>query len=353
MCRGRWIVALSFLVAAGACKSGPETAESEPPAESAESENLAKFRFGWEPGMEVAADVRKKYRRPGGETETFRAGYRLSTERRDGGLRVGVAPEMSPEATGADEVTVADGLATASVVALPAMNVTSDGAFESVADLESSREEFRNVVRTLNGGDLEARQQKTLEPVLKEKILTDRAKQYWSFLVGTWAGSQVPIGETQKTDATDAFEFPMLGRREVDLELEFTVEERISCSSRPEGPAKSESEPGCVRIAMKSRPDVEKMKEVMQKQVDRFAAQKAKAEGMDRVPNLTVTNVFLRSDMTLVTEPATLRPHRWTDKKTVRMTMEGPNGREKSYKLVDKTRTVFSEPGSEKTGGSG
>jgi hypothetical protein len=165
--------------------------------------------------------------------------------------------------------------------------------------------------------------------------------------VGTWAGSQVPIGEKQETDATDAFEFPMVGRREVDLELEFTVEERISCSSRP---ADSGSEPECVRITVKSRPDVQKMKEVLQKQVDHFAAQKAQKQGMDRVPDLTVTDVFIRSDMTLVTEPATLRPHRWTDKKTVRMSMEGPNGREKSYKLVDKTQTVFSAPDSEGSG---
>jgi len=347
MCRIRWVVALSCLVVVGACKSGPETAEAEAPAESAESENVAKFRFGWQSDTELVADVRKEYRRPGGESEVFRGGYRLSTERGDEGRRVRVEPEMNPEVTGTDEVTVADGMATATVLALPVIEVGSEGTFESVAELESAREAFRGVVRELNGGDLELRQAKTLKPLLTDEVLTSRAKQYWSFLVGTWAGSQVPIGEKQETDATDAFEFPMVGRGEVDLELEFTVEERISCSSRP---ADSGSEPECVRITVKSRPDVQKMKEVLQKQVDHFAAQKAQKQGMDRVPDLTVTDVFIRSDMTLVTEPATLRPHRWTDKKTVRMSMEGPNGREKSYKLVDKTQTVFSAPDSEGSG---
>jgi len=344
MQRLRWslVVALAgtLLTAnAGACRTAPRAPEGAPQKEEP-SEELATFEFDWSDGMALEAEVRKRFRRSGGEERTVHAGYRMTVKERGEGVLVEFTPGSDPKVEGARGITVESAAATASSVALPSMSAASDGALESVEGMETAREKFRQFVRNLKGDSLEDRKERALEPLLAGDFLRSRARQFWSIVVGTWAGSQIAVGEQQTSDVSDTFVFPVVGEREVKLELEFSVEERVSCNSRPaEGDAGAD--PECVRIEMRSRPDVREMKAVLQEQVDRISERKARERGMDETPDLTVANVFVRTEMTLVTKPSKLRPYRWRDEKIVRMTLRGPAGEERSYKLVDQTRTLF------------
>lgn len=346
---GRWIVVFAALFGLVSCKSSPET-KTPPPSSAGEGEerDVARFRFDWREGTTLTAEVDRELRRAGGESKTFHAGYSLGTTEEGDGYRIDVTPEFDIRKTGTNRVRAEDAVAVASVIALPTLVVGPDGAFRSVADVDESREDFREAVRQLDGGALTSQETGVLEPVLDEQYLEDRARQFWSLLVGTWAESQLEVGETTSTEVSDSFAFPMIGRREVVMELEIVLEERLPCASRSAGAGRSAGTTGdsrneCVRISMKSRPDVETLETSMQQWVDQFAEEKAKNEGMNDTPDLEVTDVFLRTEFELVTKPATLRPRRFRQKRTVRMTLQGPSGSEKSYRLVDERRTEFRE----------
>lgn len=337
------MLVVAALFGVSSCKSSPET-KSPPPSSAGEVEerDVTRFRFDWPEGTTLRAEVDRELRRAGGRSKTFHAGYSLETAEEDDGYRIDVTPEFDIRKTGTNRVRAEDAVAIASVVALPTLVVGPEGAFRSVAGVEATREDFRESVRQLDGGALTSRQTGALDPVLDGQYLEARARQYWSLLVGTWAESQLEVGETTTAEVNDSFTFPMIGRREVEMELEITLEERLPCAGRSAGP-EGGSRKGCVRISMKSRPDVETLEASMQQWVDQFAEEKAKNEGINDTPDLEVTDVFVRTRFELVTRPATLRPRQFRQKKTVRMTLQGPSGSEKSYRLVDERRTEFRE----------
>jgi hypothetical protein len=335
------------LLCAGGCQSGPEPAGGDAPRETKKDESeesdqqveTVDFEFGWEAPSTRTAEATRAIRKIGGEETTYRGSYKLGVESTEAGLRVAVEPDFGGGAAGS-EPQLSEIVTAASFVAMPTMAVGPDGSFDGVADIEATRRQFREAAASAadTGQGLPKEIGSMLDKLLSREVLEVRARQFWELLVGLWAGETMEVGETYSSETEASFELPVVGTREMQMSVEFGVRERVACN---DSATPDDDGPGCVRTAVTSRPDVREMETLMQKWVDKMAELQATRTGRSEVPDLQVADVFVRSNITLVTRPADLRPMVFREKRTTRMTLQAPNGREKSYRYVDEREMTF------------
>jgi hypothetical protein len=314
-------------------------AETGSDEEGDEQVETVDFEFGWKAPSSRTAEAKRTIRKTGGEETTYQGSYELGVESTEAGLRVTVEPEFGGGAAGS-EPRLSEIVTAASFVAMPTMAVSADGAFDGVADMEATRRQFREAAASAADADqgLSKEVASMLDELLSRAVLEVRARQFWELLVGIWAGETMEVGETYTSETEASFELPVVGTREMQMSVEFGVEERVACN---DSATTGDEGPGCVRTAVTSRPDVREMETLMQKWVDKMAKVQARRTGRSKVPELEVADVFVRSNITLVTRPGDLQPMVFREKRTTRMTLRAPNGREKSYRYVDKREMTF------------
>ena len=309
----------------------------EPETEQKTNKDLVDFTFGWETPLTLKAETTRRVRDMGGEAREYRAEYEMEATRSDEMLRVAVDPQFQGVTGRRANGGAGQILGTVAILAVPTMVVSPEGGFETVEELDATRDLVAKEARRAAGGGLSKKVESALGRFLGDEVLEQRARQNWDMMVGMWAGETMEIGETYESKSEQEFTLPLVGRREVTMEVEFGALERVSC------PAGTESgETGCVRATIRSRPDVRDMKELMQKWVEEHAEIEAKRQGMATTPKITVTEMFFRTEATLVTEISTLRPHRLTQKRTQRVKLRDPNGGERAFRTVDQRTTTFS-----------
>ena len=332
------VLALILIAAGFGCKSGPSgKPQGTAGGSSGSAVDAVQFQFGWELPTRLTAKSTRRVRKTGGKQKTYRSSYEMSAAKQDGDVRVQIEPNFEGVSGSDPAKGIASVLGAASSVAMPSMLVSADGTFKGVEGLKGTRKAYLDAAKQAAGGSLPKQIGAVLNRYLTEKFLKSRARQHWEMLVGLWTGEQdFEVGKMYESTTKDRFQFPLVGFREVEMELTFGVEERVSCSD-------GSTETGCVRAAIESRPDVRKMKELMQKWVDEFSKVQAKRQGMAKPPKITVNEVYVKTDVSILTNPSTLRPHRFEEKRTVRLKLKNPNGDVRSIKSVDKRTTTFSE----------
>jgi hypothetical protein len=140
---------------------------------------------------------------------------------------------------------------------------------------------------------------------MAETAARSEAQESWSLAVGFWNGADLDLGEAYATE-TEA-EIPVLPGTTAAYALEFAVKRRVPC-------AEAERENRCVELAFTSRPHPEVLPQITKALMQKIAGTAAK------VPDDAITAVEIENALLLVTEPATLVPHRFHWKQTVRIT---------------------------------
>lgn len=156
-------------------------------------------------------------------------------------------------------------------------------------------------------------------PVLAQKDL----ERTWQMLVGSWAGAEMEIGAEYET--TDEAPVPLLPGTSLKATNRFGAERRFDC---PRNPARK-----CVELWLRHEPDGESLKKVAEKLAAKFGAL-----GLGDLGDFGVVE-----EITLVTEPDRLIPHRLEITKTLGPSKASQTDPEPA-RLVDRTTWTFAYP---------
>ncbi len=332
--------ATGFVWAALGCRSAPRAADAAPEnsSEQETSVETVELQFGWEPSEARSAEVSRTVEKTGGEARTYRGRYAFRTQEGDEQLQVRVEPELEGSKGTFEGTELGRIVTAASFAAMPTMQVTAAGRFEGVSGREATRREYLEAARSAAEGSLPQEVRSMLERLLAAEVLETRSRQFWEMLVGLWAGESFELGASYEGDTEASFALPLVGRRKMPVEVDFGVRERVACGERPGGGGER---PACVRASVESRPDVREAETLVQRWVDRVAEATAKRQGREQTPDLEVGEVFIRSEVEVVTHPADLQPESYREKRTIRLTLRAPDGTEKAYRHVDERQIAF------------
>jgi hypothetical protein len=206
------------------------------------------------------------------------------------------------------------------VLLFPPFKVTKDGAF---AGLALDADDRAIIDKRQAEEDKKAAMAKKLDPnlsaILRDDLLanaTKRATSSWSFLVGAWAGKQLPPGNVPELRTERDETFPMLGPMHVIDRL--MVSPGAACSPAPKG--------GCVKLEITSSPDLR--------------ASSAQPSGA-LPPGLSVRDVHFQLTSTLLTDARTLVPRSVTKVSDVELpdpdAHDPKNAARKTIQVVDAT----------------
>jgi hypothetical protein len=131
-----------------------------------------------------------------------------------------------------------------------------------------------------------------VQTLTSEQALNASAAQQWNFMVGTWAGAQLALG--QELEQSQKEPVPMLPGNEILMHYTIRAKRRLPCTR--EG-----VERGCVELEMRSTSDPDDMRRVIEAVFAKLGAQDLK------VPAFRSLQVEMLLEV--VTEPDGLFPH--------------------------------------------
>ncbi len=148
----------------------------------------------------------------------------------------------------------------------------------------------------------EAQRQRVMEMV--RAAMAGEANEMWNLSVGFWEGADLPLGKVHTAESEG--ELPVAPGTVVKFQLRFLARKRVACAG--------EKPPRCVELSLTSVPDPKALKPAL----ERFIASLVPAG--QTPPEGLFEKVSIENDLSLVTEPSTLRPHRltWTKKARIR-----------------------------------
>lgn len=152
---------------------------------------------------------------------------------------------------------------------------------------------------------------------LAPTILEKGVRESWAMLVGFWAGNDLELGQDYESDSV--VPVPAVPGATLRLKVDVRAVRRAACPGRPDR--------WCVELWMRSRPDPEDAIRLVNALVERVGAAQAGAVG-----DLTTV-----TEVTLLTEPSTLTPHRLEIRKSSGMT--APDGIRKISRVDSQTWT--------------
>lgn len=148
----------------------------------------------------------------------------------------------------------------------------------------------------------EAQRQRILE--MARTAMVAEANELWTLGVGFWNGADLPLGKVHAGE--NEGELPMAPGTPVKFQLRFQARKRVPCAG--------EKQPRCVELSLRSVPDPKSLKPALERFVTSLVPPgQAPPKGL-------FERVNIENDLVLVTEPATLVPHRltWTKKARIR-----------------------------------
>lgn len=274
------------------------------------------LRFAWPRSLEARVVYRRTWARTDGADRTFTARYTERMTRTDAELRISSsATKWEGEVLyPADEVKPAIQASEAVV-----QRVGPDGAFEGLVNEDALRPVLQRIYEAAGLTDEESDQ--AIARV--EGSMVEEARAGWNLAVGFWIGAELDFGKAwvKEVDAP-VWILPNLAvRNRVRME----ARRRVPCDA-------SERHARCVELSLHSEPDRAALPALTRAIVAKLAG-----EGQALPPG-EVSEVGLATDLTLVTEPATLVPHSVVWRRAVRATVVGDEG---TQELEDVERTEW------------
>jgi hypothetical protein len=139
------------------------------------------------------------------------------------------------------------------------------------------------------------------ESLLSEQTLEALAAREWNTLAGMWVDADLEVGAVYSLEAEEPV--PLLPGEAVRMVSEIAIVERLPCTE--DSPT-----PDCVEIQLFSSPDEEAINAVVHRFMQRVAGDAAAA--------FVIKALEVENELLLITEPATLLPHRAVIARTVR-----------------------------------
>ncbi|WP_242392592.1 hypothetical protein [Anaeromyxobacter oryzisoli] len=290
--RPRSLVLATLLVASAARAAPPGPLASSPrPAAAVDRRGpeLVRFRFGWPAPAEARVTYRRARARTGERPTAFVARYTSRVERAPEGLvvRIGgtrwegdlpLPREVAGEAIRASERVT--------------QRIRSDGAFDGLEGAEATRP----VLARLLAAKLPPDQ---AERAVAAALAAMRAEseELWNLAVGFWIDAELELAAPYEMQSEG--ELPLLPGLRATTTIEFQARRRVPCDA-------AERAPRCVEVTLREVPEAAAVARARQ-------AIAARLLGPDAPPD-ALEDAVLESELFLVTDPATLLPHRlvWT-----------------------------------------
>lgn len=262
------------------------------------------LRYGWTAGRswEVTLDRVEDRVVPGTGTlhQEAHATWVATAEPRDGGVVLRVTDYRSTLAPDPRSQPYYRAMAAAGV-AVPDWVIDRNGNLVGIEGADRARAGVVKEVDALVG----------LGPVPKGQLLDlasdaqlqAAAADAWNMHAGMWAGADVAAGEVYTTTAPTPI--PALGTT-VTLRTESRYEGRVPCDA-------ADTRNRCVKLVTRSWLDDKEIQKAVAKVVGTLAA-----PGTGPAP---ITGLEMSTEITLVTEAATLEPHQMVMRRDTKMTM--------------------------------
>lgn len=263
--------------------------------------DTVQLRFDWQAGMSARVATTRFRERIAERTDTTAGGasYRMNVQEHDEGLLISYDDFSFPPSVDTTQSAQLATVAAQASAMVPKFIVDSTGTFVAIHDVEALKLRLDSLMSSLLEPEDLADARAGLSNVFSEDALTGLAAQEWNALVGMWVDADLELGEVYEFD--EATELPMIPGASVRMVSQFSVERRTPCI---QGGANDD----CVEIRLVSTPDPEAMKEVLARFMERLLY----TPGLG---GIGFESLVVENEMILITEPATLRPHRmWLSK---------------------------------------
>lgn len=288
----------------------PEAAEPAAPTRD------LSLRFAWPRSLEARVVYRRVFVRADGADRSFTARYTEKAVRSSDGIRIASsATRWEGEVLyPADELRPAMRASEAVI-----QRVGVDGAFVDLENADALRPVLQRIYESAGLTDEES--ERAIGRV--EDAMVEEARAGWNLAVGFWIGAELDFGRAWEKEV-DA-PYWILPAVAVRNRVRMEARRRVPCSA-------SERRARCVELTLHSEPDRAALPALTRAIVAKLAG-----EGQ-ALPAGGVQEVGLSTDLTLVTEPATLVPRSVVWRRAVRATVGGDEG---TKELEDIERTEW------------
>jgi len=267
--------------------------------------DTVRLRFAWPAGTVATVETTRFRERIAERTDTLAGSvtYRMQVREHDEGLAIIydiLSLTAAPQVTGGLRAFQAVSEQLADVV--PNYVVSRDGEFLRIQDAAAFKARLDSLFAPAFAREGSTGQASALfQSMLSEQTLEALAANEWNTLVGMWVGADLEL------EAVYGFEeevpIALLPGETVRMNSEFAIVDRLPCTE-------DVPTPDCVEIQLFSYPDEEAMKAVLRRFMQRVAGDAAAA--------FVIEALEIENELLLVTEPATLLPHRAVIVKSVR-----------------------------------
>jgi len=324
----RTAAALLALASLSAC--APRAAA---PAAAGAGEPVS-LRFGWPVGMQAQVQtdaVRQRViggqTREGATTTTYALAVR---EDADGVLvqSYDVRSQIRSDGASPEQQALLGFFARASA-SLPSLVVGPNGQVVALRGVAELRRELSNAVKPLlraNPDQADAVQQSFETMFAEERIAASVAGQ-WTPIVGAWAGANLVVGQTY--EGSDQQPGPLVPDMPIIMAYEYRIARRLPCAAGGTGL-------DCVEIHLVSRPTDEALPAIRASMQQLFTMNAPQGAPMPDIDDLAVENTLL-----LVTEPATLRPYRLVQERTVSGTVQQAEQPDVAVRQVERAESTY------------
>jgi len=258
---------------------------------------VVSLRFAWPAPARARVTYRRTRLRTGSPRGTFTARYEALAEPTPEGLRV-----TTRATTWRGDLPFARALARDAIRASEAVvqRVGADGEFLGLEGIDALRPVLARVLDDAKVPPEQA--ERALALALVETRV--EAEELWNLAVGFWTGADLRVAETYAMQSEA--ELPLLPGVRAPHAVEFSVRRRVPCAA-------AERASRCVEAVLRSVPDRAALERAAPQLLARVLPAGAEpAEG-------AVKDLAAESELVLVTDPATLLPHRLVWTKAVRL----------------------------------
>jgi hypothetical protein len=276
-----------------------------PLAAQEEATDTVQLRFGWQPGMRAEVEMEQlRIRTTDGRVDSTRIAstYRLEVDEHPEGLALTYSDMRYtglPKSADPQLRRLLEALAGSSSGGRGRSIVSREGDFVRVEGAEELAREVMAALEPLfaemDGAGLENVRQ-MLAGMVSPEALDASAADEWNALVGAWIDADLEVGGVYGLESS--FQSPAFPGVEIPVTLEFQVEGWTPCV---DGAAEG-AEP-CVALVMISLPDPRAVGEAVGGFLAQAGVPREEMEGL-------FAQLAVETFITLVAEPATLRPHR-------------------------------------------
>lgn len=271
------------------------------PEDAARRDDVVSLRFAWPDPLTAEVAYRRTRTRTGDPASTFTARYTQVAERRGDGWHIRASGTRwsgdlpFPEA-------IADDARRASEAVV--QRVALDGEFSGLEGADALRPVL---TAALERPDLR-KEQVERAVATGEAAMRAESEEMWNLGVGFWIGADLELGARYGME--NEAEVPLLSGTTAEYQVEFSARRRVPCLA-------TEREARCVEITLRSVPAPQVLPRITKALLVRLAGSEAAAA------TGALREVSVENELVLVTEPATLLPHRLVWTRRVRATADG------------------------------